>query len=318
MDIHKFFSKGLGSSKKASERKESSSDSDEPPPTKRPSTSLLAESTSISNYDIARAVAIKKERPLTRQELYDFTTKVYTPTSDYRFPPIEQGKRKRYFQHGWLLNESDLVYSRAKNALFCLTCILFGPAASSNRLSSYASDDGSQDAKSFLERQYHKSSAEHQFATESRANFLKNFETGSSVVDRINAAGQSAKDRAREHASLILTALQFISIHGLPSRGHRDSGKIESDAYVKEEGLFRNLLRLMGKCGHPGFAQLREADDNATYVSPRVQNELLDIMADNVRSAIVKHVHKCGVYSLLADEWSEHGVSVSVFVSFLK
>ena len=40
---------------------------------------------------------------------------------------------------------------------------------------------------------------------------------------------------------------------------------------------------------------------NATYLSPDIQLDLLQVMVDMVRNSITEEVHKAGYYSLLAD-----------------
>ena len=48
--------------------------------------------------------------------------------------------------------------------------------------------------------------------------------------------------------------------------------------------------------------RLEEGPSNAKYVSPQIQNKLLDIMGKMVREEIGAQVRNAGVYAIMADE----------------
>ena len=66
---------------------------------------------------------------------------------------------------------------------------------------------------------------------------------------------------------------------GISSRGHRDSGRLESVRDIKDmdtlTGNFRAILQFHFMANSELAAHLKESPSNATYLSPGIQNELL-------------------------------------------
>lgn len=89
---------------------------------------------------------------------------------------------------------------------------------------------------------------------------------------------------------LLLTATQNIA-----QRGHRES---EED---NNQGNFLAILQLLAN-HDPVVEKKLNGMHNAKYTSHQVQNEVLDILAEMVRSTIIKEVKDSQVFALLADE----------------
>ena len=53
---------------------------------------------------------------------FELLTKCWTPPSNFIFPPIIQGGRKRYFNRSWLLNKAIQPHSLKRLEL--LLCII--------------------------------------------------------------------------------------------------------------------------------------------------------------------------------------------------
>ena len=79
-------------------------------------------------------------------------------------------------------------------------------------------------------------------------------------------------------------------------RGHR-----ENDASTNK-GNFIEILNLVAKHDEVVSSRLSHLPRNAIYTSPKVQNDLLHIMAGIVHKEIALAVQNAGVFSILADE----------------
>lgn len=89
---------------------------------------------------------------------------------------------------------------------------------------------------------------------------------------------------------LLLTATQNIS-----QRGHRET----SDA--DNRGNFLAILNAIGN--HDPFVKKKlTGSRNAKYTSHQIQNEILDTLAEMVRSSIINEVKESGVFSIMSDE----------------
>ena len=110
----------------------------------------------------------------------------------------------------------------------------------------------------------------------------------------------------------IVDALLFLARQNIVIRGHDES------ALSSNRGNFLELLDLMASLNpqfktHPENVHARHR--NATYLSPDIQNELLDISAGMIREIIVNDVKQAKMFSIGIDETSD--VSRHEQVSFV-
>ena len=68
---------------------------------------------------------------------WTFLTKHFRPDSEYKFPLTFSHGCNRSLSYRWLNENSFLVYSKRKNAVFCLPCILFSTAVKSSGFSTW-------------------------------------------------------------------------------------------------------------------------------------------------------------------------------------
>ncbi len=94
---------------------------------------------------------------------------------------------------------------------------------------------------------------------------------------------------------LLLTATQNIA-----QRGHKET---END---ENKGNFLAILELLAKHDTVVKKKITGAR-NAKYTSHQIQNEVLDVLAEMVRSTIINEVKESEVFSLLADETKDVG-----------
>ena len=110
----------------------------------------------------------------------------------------------------------------------------------------------------------------------------------------------------RERAGIleIIKAIIFLIQNGLPLRGHRDSGRIATDELNKSgKGLFRNLLNYSIASGNVALNNhLENADLNARYLSPLIQNEFINIIGDFITSKIKDEIKSAKFFSISIDE----------------
>jgi len=72
---------------------------------------------------------------------------------------------------------------------------------------------------------------------------------------------------------------------------------------VENDGNFRALLRYALDNGDQALANhLNTADANSTYLSYRIQNEIIDAAGKQITTNIVQRVNKSRYFSVIADE----------------
>ena len=85
---------------------------------------------------------------------------------------------------------------------------------------------------------------------------------------------------------------------GLALRGHRESGNL----VVHNDGNFRALSRFWIDLGDPVLRDhLLSARQSAMYVSPGIQNEIIDIIGKIFPKKIIAEVTPSGIFTVLAD-----------------
>ncbi|GAB2282926.1 hypothetical protein Dimus_039567 [Dionaea muscipula] len=113
------------------------------------------------------------------------------------------------------------------------------------------------------------------------------------VVDKFSV-GEIASNRLRVECSI--QAAQFLATHGITFRGHDES----PDSLNR--GNFLDLIAFMGRCNEKiAEVVLDKAPKNATYTSPMIQKEILNVMATKVKKAIREEIGDAK-FSIILDE----------------
>ena len=95
---------------------------------------------------------------------------------------------------------------------------------------------------------------------------------------------------------------------GLALRGHRDdcidwvSQEQEEHVQLGNQGNFIELVRFRAETDAVLHTHLQSAPRNALYTSKTIQNQLIDIIGQCIRSDIVNEVKEAKFYSVIADE----------------
>ena len=79
-------------------------------------------------------------------------------------------------------------------------------------------------------------------------------------------------------------------------KGHRETSESSN------RGNFLEILELVASHDELVKDKLKNGPRNAIYTSPNIQNCLINILGDMVRSVICDGVRDAGFFSLLADE----------------
>ncbi|XP_031358557.1 zinc finger MYM-type protein 1-like [Photinus pyralis] len=234
----------------------------------------------------------------------------WIPEDSFQFPVSE--KRNLRFQRQWLTRYSWLVYTETDGAL-CKYCVLFSKE--------FCGKGFNQKVKSLVKEPYknwkdaletftaHEKKNYHQEAMIIGTNFLKTSRDRN--LDIRNIADAVRKKQVEENRNRLFPIVETIKLCGrqeLALRGTDDSGPIlvKSDEPVINDGNFRALLRMRIKCGDDRLIKhVENVALNASYVSSKIQNELINICGEIVQKQIVKNVNDAQVFSILVDETAD-------------
>ena len=209
-----------------------------------------------------------------------------------------------------------LAYSDSRRGYFCRFCVLFAsstvgavkcsqkprvlvsePLSKFNKLTG---KDGALDSHDSTK--YHIESVQTALAFERSRKDI-----GSDIRSKLNAQWVESHNETRNCILSIAKALIFCGKQNVSLRGHRDSGRL-TDTDETHEGTFRALLRFKAEDDKALQRHLEKSKANAMYISPMIQNELIEVAKGQMQQTIVRAImdYEAGpAFTILADETSD-------------
>ncbi|KAL4148894.1 hypothetical protein QTP88_003037 [Uroleucon formosanum] len=233
---------------------------------------------------------------------------LFIPTKFYTFPSREFNKKKLKFQYNWLEKWEWLAYSKEIDDAFCKYCVLFGKnyvgKGSNQKVGSLISKPFIKWKGSIEKFTSHSNTDYHRFCTLTADNFRK-VDTGEmcDVATQLNSYRQQQCEENRVALIPIIETIIFCGEQELSLRGNDNSGPLNLSKPPKKDGKFRALLRFRANFGDENLKNhLINSNKNSTYLSPSIQNEIIDICGQLIRKNIVTKINKAGCFSILCDE----------------
>lgn len=150
----------------------------------------------------------------------------------------------------------------------------------------------------------HQEKAYHKDAMEAAQHFKLIYENKKNDV--ICEIDKGRKRQQLENSQKLIPIIRTILLcgrQGLALRGHRDHGSLYLEMPEENDGNFRALLRFALESGDQNLNEhLRSAAANATYLSYRIQNEIIDAAGKIITMNLVKRINKSGCFAAIADE----------------
>jgi len=226
----------------------------------------------------------------------------------------------RSFRYNWFEKHPWLEYSTEKDAAFCFACRHFTLERSSQS-SDVFSSAGFQDWNKALAKNRgfdkHSMAKNHSVAETAYRQYV----TVKSVVCQLSEensrqATQKQMQVAKNRNILgrLFDIIRLIGKLGMPFRGHRE------DAESQNKGLYRELVEFTAAAGDDVLKDhLENMSANATYLSPTIQNEMIEVIGQSILGAVVIKVKEAGMFSVLMDETTDasHQEQLSVMARFV-
>ncbi|GFQ88393.1 TTF-type domain-containing protein [Trichonephila clavata] len=229
------------------------------------------------------------------------------PKKPYKFPT--EKSHNRCFQPKWITNDfAWLAYSVSEDSVYCKPCWLFfhegigkGGHQNPGKLVSVGFRDWKKAKESFkkhMEKEYHK------LCVLQATSFLK-ISAGKQLDIASQLDSQRTKEIAENRAAIepIIRTILFCAEQELPLRGDHDSGALSLTRPEKKDGKFRALLRFRIESGDKNLEKhVLNSSKNATYMSPIIQNEVIQTCSDIVTEKVIDRISNAECFSLLGDE----------------
>lgn len=189
------------------------------------------------------------------------------------------------------------------SGLFCKFCVLFsdkGGRYKTIQLSKFVSKLLQKYAKLLGkdgDLEGHSRNHHHVTCVQIADNFMITFNNPKKkVINLVNTERQKQVEENRNRLKLIVESIIFLSRQNIPLRGHRDHGNFfENDLgknSIINKGNFRELLHYRINSGDSILeTHLKTTTHSkATYISPVVQNELIDCCKIIITEIILKEI----------------------------
>ena len=218
------------------------------------------------------------------------------------FPVSSFSGKERSFNPAWFRSYKWLEYSVKCNACFCYPCHLFGSSGggSSSRPVQVFTMTGFRDWKHATGKKgslaVHDTCSSHRQAVVAWDMYIKTANTGLTVADQLGNQRAELVRKNRHYIKSIVEVLMLCARQDIALRGHRES--VES----ANRGNFLEILKLVARHDSIVEHQLNNNPRNATYISPDIQNALLNVMGNIIRRTIASTVQQATYFSILADE----------------
>ena len=255
---------------------------------------------SLSTSEIEEIV-----KNLSIGQKYKLLTNHFNPSSKFAFPKVFDSGCYRSFQYRWLEKHTWLVYSKELNGGFCKFCALF--AKERQRYGVLVNKPFEKWVKVNKVVDGHASNLYHQNALKDGMAFIHSVEHPEQNVDVClnNERLRNIKENRHILKCCANCILLFCGRQNVALRGHREN--LDSDI---NSGNFLALLKLLSNYdsilkSHLEKPRLR----NATYISPNVQNQIIDIIGRLIiQKDIVDEIVHAKFYScsVMVDEVTSH------------
>ena len=126
------------------------------------------------------------------------------------------------------------------------------------------------------------------------AEYQKSTEGTSSLLASLNAEHNKLVRENREYIKIVGETLLLTATQNIAQRSHKESEG-------ENKGNFLSIMELMAK-HNPMVKKKMTGQRNATYLGHETQNEILDCLAEMVRTSIITEVAQSEAFSILVDE----------------
>jgi len=142
------------------------------------------------------------------------------------------------------------------------------------------------------------------------------------VRNALNSSRQKAVEENRNRLSHIIRTIEFCGRQEIPLRGHRDAGAFSLNETDCNDRVFKFAIkRLRVEAADKQTSDLfLKAPCNASYLSWRVQNQIIFSMGDAIQKQTLSYISQCKYFSILADETTDVSQTeqLSLSVRFIK
>ena len=201
----------------------------------------------------------------------------------------------RMLPNGETKDRKWLVYSKELDKVFCFCCKLFKTMNSRSQLTS----EGIRDWKHLGEKlKQHESSIEHLTNLRSCIELQIRLKTNQTIDTELQELIKKDRLHWKNVIIRIIAVVKCLAKHNLAFRGTNE--KIYEDGNGNFLGLLEMIAEFDPVMQHH-FRLIQDKKIHYHYLSHKIQNELIAILASNVKHAIIEKIKTAKYFSVILD-----------------
>jgi len=201
----------------------------------------------------------------------------------------------RVLPNGEKCDRDWLVYSKELDKVFCFCCKIFRKGIGKGQLAKDGFDNWAH--LSFRLK-------EHEIGVEHITNMatwydLRERLNNNQTIDKVAQKQiQKEKEHWRNVLQRILSIVKFLAKHNLAFRG------TNARLYQNSNGNFLGLVEMLAEFDpviQEHVQRITNDDIHSHYLGPRVQNELIGLLASRIKSEMIKNIKQAKYFSVILD-----------------
>lgn len=219
---------------------------------------------------------------------------------DDKYPKNEKGRHfsnshfKKSMPNGEVYERQWLVYSNSTKKVYCFCCHIF-KCTSRCHLSNVGSDNWHHLSRLLTSHEF---SDDHQQALLTWLETAKRLKKCCGIDKGLQKQLEDEKARWSSVMERMIAITLFLAEHNLPFRGSKDT------LYTPRNGNFLGLVQLLGQFDPVMMEHLRrvmQKESKHFYFSKNIQNEVIKLLADEVRGQILSKIRSAKYFSIILD-----------------
>ncbi|PVH38554.1 hypothetical protein PAHAL_5G287700 [Panicum hallii] len=201
----------------------------------------------------------------------------------------------RILSNGESYDRDWLVYSKKLDRAFCFSCKLFTKGHRKGQLANEGYNDWAHLGKRLKE---HETGADHVSSMITWYELRNRLQTDQTIDKAAQRQLEKEKDHWRKVLFRIVGIVKFIAKHNLAFRGSN------SKLYDDSNGNFLGLVEMLAEFDPVIQEHVRRITNEETqvhYLGPRIQNELINLLASAIKSEIIKKIKSAKYFSAILD-----------------